>query len=208
MIDLVCLVADKNMRAAIEGMLQRVHALGIVEIRFETIVHPRRDSGCFHQWNELLGGHRERAKHGLVVLDRAWDGAPAETGIALESLLEDSLRTSGLGDWARAVVIDPELEVWVFSDSPHVARSLGWREGTAALREALTAQGLWNQEDAKPADPKAALQWALRKARKPPSSSLFRELAGTVSLDRCQDRAFVRLRDLLVGWFGANRGRE
>jgi hypothetical protein len=199
-IDLVCLAADKNIEAAIDGILQRSGSLGIRGVRCETIVHPNRDPGCFHQSGELLRGYRDRAAHGLVVLDRAWDGAPPAAGEELEERLEGSL---GLGDWARAVVIDPELEVWVFSDSPHVARSLGWPGGMIGLREALAAQDLWRAEQAKPRDPKTAVEWALRRARKPRSSALFRDLALHVGLSHCQDRAFLRLRRLLVDWFAA-----
>jgi len=198
-IDLVCLAADKNIEAAIDGILQRSVSLGIRGVRCETIVHPNRDPGCFHQSGELLRGYRDRAAHALVVLDWAWDGAPAATGEELEETLESSL---GLGDWARAVVIDPELEVWVFSGSPHVAVALGWQEGMPALREALNDQELWYPEHAKPQDPKAAVEWALRRARKPRSSALFRDLALHVGLSHCQDRAFLRLKGLLVGWFG------
>ncbi len=204
MIDLVCLVADKNIEAAIEGILQRPGALGIREVQFEVIVHPNRDPGCFHQASELLAGYRDSARHALVVLDRAWDGAPADTGIELERQVEVLLRQSSLGDWARALVLDPELETWVFSDSPHVASSLGWPEGIEALREALAGQHLWQKQRVKPTDPKAAVEWALRRAKKPRSSSMYRELAGTVGFARCQDHAFMRLRELLSGWFGGD----
>ncbi len=202
MIDLVCLVADKNMQAAIEGILRRYESLAIREITFEIIVHPGRDSGCFHHASELLLNDRRRASHALVILDRAWEGAPAEVGIELENRLESLLQQGGLEDWARAVVIDPELEVWVFSDSPHVASALGWKGDASGLRNALAELHLWNENQVKPHDPKAAVHWVLRQARKPRSSSIYRELASRVSLQRCQDRSFLRLRELLVGWFG------
>lgn len=200
MIDLVCLAADKNIEAALAGILRRSSSLGIREVEHETIVHPHRDPGCFHQSGELLRGFRSRGTHALVVLDRAWDGAPPVTGAELEARLEASL---DLRDWARAVVIEPELEAWVWSDSPHVARSLGWREGMAALRGALVAQNLWHPESGKPRDPKAAVEWVLRNTRTPRSSSIFRELALSVSLARCEDRAFLRLKGLLVSWLGS-----
>jgi len=199
MIDLVCLAADKNIEAAIAGILGRSSSLGIREVQLETIVHPNRDPGCFHQSGELLTGYRDRATHALIVLDQAWEGAPAETGEELEERLERSL---GLGDWARAVVIEPELEAWVFSESPHVAIALGWQTGMDSLRDALAAQDLWLAQHAKPQDPKAAVDWALRRARKPRSSSLFRDLALRVGLSHCHDRAFLRLKGLLVSWFG------
>ena len=203
MIDLVCLVADKNMQAGIDGILRRPQALGIREIQFETIVHPRHDPGCFHEASELLAGYRGQATNALIVLDLAWDGAPATAGDQMEEQLESSLATAGLAAWARAVVIDPELEVWIFSDSPHVETALGWRHDMGSLRAVLARQGLWPADRAKPQDPKAAFEWVLRKARKPRSSSIYRELSRSVSLERCSDRSFLRLKGLLLGWFGS-----
>ena len=46
MTDLVCVVADKNMKAAMEGILGRHQALGIVAPTYEIVVHPDRDPGC------------------------------------------------------------------------------------------------------------------------------------------------------------------
>ena len=43
MIDLVCLLADKSIEAAMDAVLRRPEALGIRAIEFETVVHPRRD---------------------------------------------------------------------------------------------------------------------------------------------------------------------
>jgi hypothetical protein len=202
--DLVCIVADRSIEAAIEAVLRRPQALGIRPLEFETLVHPERDPGCFHDPDKLLGGYTERAVHALVVLDRAWEGAPAKDAPELERLLEESLASIGPAEWARAVVIDPELEAWVFSDSPHVAATLGWTESAEAFRSALEAEGLWKRERAKPDDPKRAMDWALRRARLPRSSSLFRALASRVGLQRCEDRSFRRLVDLLRGWFGAD----
>jgi len=203
-IDLVCLLADKSIEAAIDGVLRRPEALGIRAIEFETVVHPRRAPGCFHEAGELLAGYTARAGHALVVLDREWKGAPASTGSELERLLEETLRPIGSADWARAVVIDPELEVWVFSDSPHVAAALGWPTSVADLRAALENEGLWDAGRSKPQDPKAAVNWVLRRANRPRSSSTYRALASKVGVRRCEDRSFLRLVELLRGWFGAD----
>lgn len=202
MIDLVCLLADKCIEAAIVEVLRRPEALGIRAIQFEAIVHPRRDPGCFLEAGDLLAGYTARAEHALVVLDLDWT-APTKIGADLERQLEESLQKVGSAGWARAVVIDPELEAWVFSDSPHVATALGWPESVGTLRAALEAQGLWKGGQSKPHDPKAAVDWALRRARVPRSSSMYRELAKRVSLRNCEDRSFKRLTDLLRGWFGA-----
>ena len=199
--DLVCVVADSNMEAALSGLLNRPKALGIRPITAEIPVHEQRDPGCFHRPTEILERYRESARHALIILDHAWEGVPAKTGAELESLLEERLAYEGMAGWAVPIVIDPELEAWVFSSSPHVDQVLGWRDRNPALRTALGQQGLWESEEPKPADPKRALEWALRVARKPRNSAIYRELARRVSTTRCQDRAFQRLRGLLQDWF-------
>lgn len=200
--DLLCLVADGNMKAAVTALLARPKALGIRPVEVEVIVHPRRDPGWFYDSDGLLRGAREEARHAIVLLDQAWDGAPEGGAEEAEALLEGRMRTSGLQDWARAVVIEPDLEVWVFNDSPHVATALGWHGRRTALRNALADLGFWPPEVGKPRDPKAAVMWALRQVRKPRSSSIYRDIAARVSLSRCRDRSFLRFRDLLRSWFG------
>ena len=106
--------------------------------------------------------------------------------------------------WAVPVVIEPELEAWVFSASPHVSRVLGWKDQSSVLREALKKRDFWKPGDPKPADPKAALKYVLGKTGKSRSSSLFRELAQKASTKGCQDRAFLRLKNLLQDWFPPN----
>ncbi|MCY3926181.1 MAG: hypothetical protein OXG52_11880 [bacterium] len=201
MIDLLCLVADKNMEAVASRLLDRPESLGIRRVTREIVVHDRRDPGCFHHAGDILLGYRSRAAHALVILDHAWDGVPAETAVEVEGLLEGRFRRDGMGDWARAVVIQPELEAWVFSGSPHVESALGWSGRSPGLREALTAQRLWAPGSDKPDDPKKAMEWALVQRRLPRSSSIYRELASKVSTRSCTDRAFQRLRRLLQEWF-------
>lgn len=208
MIDLVCLVADRNMEAAIDAVLRRPQPLGIRAISFETVVHPRRDPGCFHEAAEFLSGFTARSNHALVVLDRQWDGAPAGSAAELEQRMERDLLSIGPSGWARTVVIDPELEVWVFSDSPHVAAELGWPAAREDLRSALEESGLWPGDRTKPHDPKAAVEWVLRRASRPRSSSIYRALASKVSLKRCEDRSFLRLGELLRAWFGVDSQRS
>lgn len=154
MIDLACLVADKNLHVTMSEILGRFASLEIRPIQCQVIVHPNRDPGCFHRPEELLGGYREQAAHALIVLDRAWEGSPAGCGADLESQIEGRLATFGWSGWGRAIVIEPELEAWVFSDSPNVSRHLGWPGDAADLRVAVGKAGLWPSQSAKPPDPK------------------------------------------------------
>ena len=191
------------MAAAISGLFSRPESLGIRAIEFRLETHPRRDPGCFHEGAEFLRGQHSEAEHAIVVLDHDWAGVPADSASLLETLLEDRLDQVGIEGWARAVVIEPELEAWVFSGSVHVAQALGWTDRSPALRVALASQNLWPDDCPKPLDPKAAMEWALRQVRVPRSSSIYRELASKVSTTNCTDRAFVRFRDLLQDWFPA-----
>jgi hypothetical protein len=199
--DLVCLVADKDIEATMNGILTRHQALGICPIEFEVLVHPQRDPGCFHRPEPLLESYRAWARYALIVFDQAWTGAPAGGGIETERLLEKRLRDRNMAEWARPVVIEPELEVWVFADSPHVSTVLGWKDPAQPLRAELDRRGLWPDSSAKPPDPKATVEWALRQMGKPRSSALYGDLASRVSLSKCGDRSFLRLRSTLSSWF-------
>ena len=202
MIDLACIVADKNMEAAVSALLRRHQALGIRPITRRVHVHPQKDPGCFHRPTLVLDLYRRKAKHAMIILDHAWDGVPSRTGSDLESIIEGKLRLVGMEHWAAPVVIDPELEAWVFSKSPNVARVLGWAGKTPDLRGALEQQGLWDPNDLKPHDPKAALEWALTTAKRQSiTSSVFHQLADRVSVEYCEDRSFMRFKQLLQDWF-------
>ena len=203
MLDLVCVVADKNMATATSALLARPISLGIREISAKVLVHHQRDPGCYHRPQLLLNGFRSQASHALVVLDHDWDGVPTDSAEMLESELEARLAQIDLAPWAVPIVIYPELESWVWGDSPHVDKALGWQGRSPRLRDALREQGLWPAADPKPPDPKAAVEWAVRETRIPRSSSIYREIARLASTRNCKDRAFLRFRDTLQEWFSA-----
>lgn len=196
--DLVCLAADKNIEAAVSGLLTRPEALGIRDVTHDVVVHPRRDPGCYHEAHVFLRSFRGGYGHALVVFDRAWEGAPSQDAALLESSMRERLAADG---WADVVVIEPELEVWVWSDSPHVDECLGWRGRNPDLRSWLRERALWPAGSIKPPDPKAAVEEALAAVRVPRSSSVYRNLARRVSVQRCSDPSFDRFRARLRDWF-------
>ncbi len=201
MTDLIILVPDKNLEAAVKGILTRHQALGIRQVHHRILVHPARDPGCLGQGHELLRPFTRNHRYALILLDRQGCGREQDSREAVEIAIESRLRSSGWDDRARAIVIDPELEIWVWSDSPHLPTALGWKEDLATLRRWLVEQDLWTDGRAKPDDPKAAMEKILRLKSRPRSSSIYEDLARKVSLQRCQDEAFVKLREILVEWF-------
>ncbi len=115
--------------------------------------------------------------------------------------MEGRLAANGWPDRALAIVLDPEVEVWVWADSPVVDDVMGWAGRTPALRDWLIAKGYLQGGESKPRRPKEAFEHALRLVPKARSSALFLSLAEGVSVNRCSDEAFLRLRDTLARWF-------
>lgn len=125
----------------------------------------------------------------------------------MEAKIEDNLSRTGWKDRSAAIVIDPELEVWVWSDSPVVEKQLKWSSRYPGLRDWLVSKGFLRADATKPSRPKEAVEAVLREVRLPRSSSLYRALAERVSLAKCTDRAFEKLRSTLQRWFGISAGR-
>ncbi len=208
--DLVLLVADKSIAQAITGLLQRPQALGMRRIDCEIRVHQQRDPGCRVDAAAFLRPLASRFDHALVVFDRDGCGSEAPRP-EIEEEVESELRRNGWGSRARVVVIDPELEVWVWTPSRGLANELGWGSRFSALREWLSEKGHWPAEAAKPPDPKRAMEAAMQARHRPKSASTFRRLAGVLRFQDCTDDAFQKLHAVLVEWFSeeaaADRGR-
>lgn len=202
--NLVVLVADSNAESTVCGLLLRPQALGIRPVRFDVYVHVARDPGCFKTGHDFLRPMTNRYTHGLVLFDRIGSGQDRRTRESLEESVRARLAASGWDDRAEVIVLDPELEIWVWADSTHVDHCLGWHGRQPSLRAWLFSQGLWSENDPKPSDPKAALEQALRLVRKPRSSSLYKRLAERVSLRSCQDPSFVKFKRTLRNWFPEN----
>lgn len=201
---LVIVAADKDIEYALRGLLSRPRSIGISDLGpVEFLTHPGHDPGIFKNGPELLRPYARDSHHALVVLDKVWSGAPSSVS-AVEQSIESRLQP-GWNDRAKSVCIDPEVEAWVWSDSPHVAETLGW-ESVTSLRKWLQARGLMQPEMAKPLDPKAAYRAALIERQIPPSSALFRQLGERVGITRCTYPSFIRLVGILRGWFSTPSG--
>jgi hypothetical protein len=127
--DLVVLVADKNIEFAIKGILENHHKLGVRPLPEEQrkILQAQQDAGCFRRCDDLLRPFSRDFNHALVLLDREGSGKEKLSREEMESDIEKRLGASGWEDErAVAVVFDPELEIWVWSDSPQVDEVLNW----------------------------------------------------------------------------------
>ena len=132
-------------------------------------------------------------------------GAGATPREDIERIVQGDLYRNGWEDRGRAVVIDPELEAWVWSGSPVVPTALGWGAKYNELRSWLAQRGLWIDGSPKPIDPKSAmdtaLEYAARPTRRRRSARVFGEIAAGVSVEGCHDPAFRKLMATLRAWF-------
>lgn len=199
--DLIVLAADKDMAQALRGLFERPEALGIRKIDADVRVEEQHDPGCAQRGVTFLSIFSRQYRHGLLLFDHHGSGREKIPPLELQEILNKDFGRTGWEDRAKAIVLEPELEAWVWGASPHVAEVAGWKSGNSNLRRWLRDEAFLKDGDVKPEQPALAFRAALRKAKKSRSSSLFYRLALKVSLARCEDRAFQELREVLREWF-------
>lgn len=202
--DLIVVTADIDAAGTIRALLARHQALSIRKIAATVDRYVGRDSGCYRRAHEYLRPFISHFDYALVVFDRHGCGNEGQSRVALEEDVEERLRRNGWANRSAAIVLDPELEAWVWSDSPEVDRVLGWAGKQPDLRTWLREEGLWSDDASKPSDPKQAMRSAQRHARQPASAAVYRQLAQSVGVERCTDPAFEKLRATLQRWFPAD----
>jgi hypothetical protein len=201
-LDLIVLGADADAEWPVRTLLEKRHAaLHIRPISCKVIRCSGHDAGVYQLAKDLLRPYVKRADYALVMLDREGSGREKQTANRIELELEKRLERNGWssqdgGSRCAAIVLDPELEVWVWSRSPHVYTVLGLDAQT--LQQLLA--GFERGPEGKPRRPKEALQAALRRSGRPFSAAIFREWAEKVSLD-AHERAFDKFRSTLQVWF-------
>lgn len=200
--DLIILAACSQIEHSVSGILSRPHRLQIRQVSHDIFVHFHFDSGCYREAHEFLRSQRDRYRHSLVVFDYKDCGHCGKTIEQVEGEIEVRLTSSGWDDRSRAVAISPELEAWVWSDSPVVDQACGWSGRIPSLRQWIRENGFDCDESGKPFQPKEAFDSALKRVGKTRSSAIFREIASKISFQRCVDRSFTKLLACLRTWFG------
>lgn len=196
---LLLLVPDKNTQFALNGALGRPEALGIDKITFEVLVHSGRDGGVRTSGAALAALKRKQFSHLLMVFDHEGCGAEDRSVNDLIVDIEDSLKPVWQNE-ACVVVIEPEVDIWMWGNDNVLAELLTWKE-SLSIREWLKAAGFTFNALDKPERPKECMEAILKHLKEPRSSSLYAKIASKISLNRCSDPAFKRLKDALQRWF-------
>lgn len=200
--DLMVIVADGDMESVIRSLLSRPQAIGIRSLSFDVKRHLQRDAGCRTDSHTYLRLWMNSFNYAMVVFDREGSGGEQMPREQLEATVESNLSRNGWRDRCAVVVIDPELESWVWSRSPHVDRLLGWDGHSPSLREWIQSEtDYWHPDRTKPERPKEAMDAVLRRTKKRTSAALFADLASQVSVRNCSDPSFSKFQKALQNWF-------
>ena len=197
--DLIVLAADLDIAITAQTLLEHHWKLSIRQIQFDIIRSPRRDPGCLTEAADLLKNFQEGHCHALVIFDRHGSNSP-DSREATQRMVETRLHDSGWQNRAKAIVIDPEIEAWIWTSSPITATALGCQT-SHELQSLLQEQDLCPPEQTKPPDPKAAMKTICEFNRIRRSSTLFQEIASRATLKHCTDPAFLEFRETLHNWF-------
>jgi len=196
--DLVILAADKQMLFAMKGALTRPDALGIRALECDFRKHPNRDGGVRTTGPEFLNLYRQSHSRAVMVMDFEGSGA-SETALELEDRLNNRLSEVWRND-AVAIVVEPEMDIWVWGTDNAIAQVIRWKR-TETIRNWLQNRGFIFDPNGKPVRPKEAIEAVLRESRQPHSASLYEKITRQISLQRCRDAAFLRLKKRLIQWF-------
>lgn len=151
--DLIVLTANLDMENAIKGLLSRHQSLAIRRITTRILRHPERDPGCAVRGVDFLTRYADQYHHGLLIFDHEGSGREGTDRQELQGMLNTNLAHSSWNHRARAIVVDPELETWVWSDSPEVDLVLGWRNQPIPLRVWLSNENWVRDDSVKPMRP-------------------------------------------------------
>lgn len=208
--DLIVLVADKNMEFTVKGILDNHQRLGIRPLPEgkRKIFPGPQDAGCYRRCQDYLRPYSRDYQYALVMIDKEGSGTEHLSRVEIEENIEQRMASSGWDDRAKAIVFDPELEIWVWSDSPKVDEVLDWGARQPNMREWLKENGWLENNEAKPKRPKEALEAVLKTVKKPWSSSIHYKLAQQVSFNRCSDESFIKFKNLLSEWFPKERTKS
>lgn len=206
--DCLFLVADKSIEAMIAGFLSSDNfhlKIGCNYFKFEQkhdlrVAHGKNDPGIYTIANELLQPYYKTHRRVIVILDAAWNGSPG--AIKINEQVKNHCRNAGWNDDNHCViVIDPELENWIWQNNINVCKELGSKDSYETLKAELVTHKFWLREHSKPNQPKEAVEYILKKNRIPVSAALYKNIAMKVTTKNCTDAAFLKLKTTLIQWF-------
>lgn len=208
--DCVFFTADSTMKQALLGFMTRNdrfahYNLGTAPFAFDPnedlFSSATMDPGTYTTGEELMRPFQKTHRHAVLMLDAQWDGSPGAAAIRTD-LSNRILVTGWPADAFKVIVIEPQLEAWIWQRNQRLATALKFGSVAEMVKAVHDAKVDWPNGQAKPSRPKEALEAvATRKRKIGYSSALHRAITTTISLAGCRDNAFLELRQTLQRWF-------
>jgi hypothetical protein len=198
--DILILTADQNAELLIKALLEKIPAIeNIPAIDYEIIRHPGHDSGVAKNAVEFVRPFINDCRFLMVLFDYEGSGKESLPKNILESEIEDTLNKNGWQQRNVCITFYPELESWLWVNHRHLHTILNWHN-QETVYEWLADNG-FKFQDGKPARPKEAIEFVLRKQNIPRSSSVYASLAQKASYRQCMDQSFVKFLSAIKLWF-------
>src|SRR5207248_1007493 len=142
------LFADGQMEQTFKGFLERESfhlSLGTRPFTYDNIVdRQNNDPGVYKRGHELLHRFYGECHHAIAVLDNEWEGSPGPE-IIQRHMKENLARKGWRKEDVEIIVIVPELEIWLWQDSPHVAAAFRFDHPLQpSLKKWLEVRGHWH----------------------------------------------------------------
>lgn len=213
--DIVFLVADGEMQATVEGFFENPafeQRLGCAKFEFDTkqdlIKHPRKDPGVYQDGHNLLKSYVATHNYAVVMVDFAFnDNLQTMDYQQFCNNIKANMIAAGWPEGRFFVMaINPELEVLMWqANTSRIEQIFDYprEREDISLRDWLQQRNLWNANDLKPSDPKAAIDKARNQSwgRKKTHSQLFKRIAKDVSFRGCIDESFNGLLQQIRAWY-------
>lgn len=205
MSDLFILVADLDIENVIKTLIDRLAKRNSISLpNYWIDKHPNSDPGCFSEGVDFLRetNIRARFKHLLIVFDK--EGSGRETWSA-ERISEDLVKRLVQSGWEEnlvsCIVLEPEIENWIWTDSSHTPEAMGWGKNLDELKTWLKEKKNFRfLSNGKPERPKEAAL-AATKEKRIRFNQIHQQIAEKVSLELCSSPSFLRTKECLETWF-------
>ena len=215
--DVIFHLADEHMEKGLKAFFSRddwhyAMACRKVDINTEGDADILRVPGCTDggTWKhaaENLVPFREKYTRAVIILDADFEPHPG-ADVLQRDVTADMLASGWAAERFAVVVIQPELEAWLWAPNINVALAFGHKDFDQ-LRGALEKEKLWNPGEPKPHDIKRARDRAARLGGKKTGGPIFKGVFNAISkkaLDRCVEPGFQVMRAAMQAWFPVEGG--
>ncbi len=201
--NLVVLVPDIDIENCVMSLLDRFLLLeNLAPYNYKIIRHPMRDPGCLVDPEAYLRSYLKTHDFALVIFDHDGCGKEKETREKLEAKVTALIGRNGWEGRSACVVIDPEIENWIWANSQKMAELVGWKSNED-LRKHLEENNFLPKGKDKPPKPKEALKFALKGTNIRISPALYQSITSAVPFKSCTSPSFLKFKSTITTWFQA-----